>query len=507
MAQASEAPFDEGHAPVAALSDAEQRFDAARRGVGLVLGPVAMAIVLLWPMPGLSPEAHRLAGIVMLVVVWWVTEAIPIPITALVGPALTVVFGVADTTAAFAPFADPLIFLFIGSFVISRGVIEHGLDRRMAMALLSVPAIGGSFARTRMAVVFIVVMISAWMSNMVVTAMMLPVVLGVLNAQGAGRPNDDRWATQLLLVLAYAASIGGMITPVGAAPNLVTIGLLESTAGIRIGFFTWVAVGAPIALVMAVVLWAAAQWRMPVSGSPRPLAAGGALEHGLWTAGQRNAALAFALAVLLWVLPALLGIVAPDLALTRWVTARVTEPVAAIAAATLLFLLPIDWRRRQFTLGWSQASQIDWGTILLLGGGFSLARLMFQTGLAARLADTLVAVSGAESLWAITAMATAIGVLISELTSNTAATSMLVPVVISICSAAGVNPVAPAIGTCLGASLALMLPISTPSNAIVYGTGMVPIRSMIRLGILMDVLGYVVILVGLWILCPLLGLV
>jgi sodium-dependent dicarboxylate transporter 2/3/5 len=257
---------------------------------------------------------------------------------------------------------------------------------------------------------------------------------------------------------------------------------------------------------MGALLFLAASLWSRLSGSPAAMAADPGMPRAEWTRGQCNAALAFVAAVLLWVVPSLLGIIAPGTALTKWVTARVTEPVAAVVAATLLFLLPLDWSRRRFTIGWSQAAQIDWGTILLLGGGFSLGRLMFRTGLAERIANRLIDVSGAESLWAITAMATAIGVVMTELTSNTAATNMLVPVVISICSVAGVSPVPPAIGTCLGASLAFMLPISTPSNAIVYGTGMVPIRSMIGFGIVMDVLGYAVILLGLWILCPLLGL-
>jgi sodium-dependent dicarboxylate transporter 2/3/5 len=487
--------------PAAALSEVEQQFDARRRAVGLWLGPAALVTLLACPMPGLSLEAHRLAAIVALVVVWWVTEAIPIPVTALVGPTLAVIFGVADTADAFVPFADPLIFLFIGSFILSRAVVDHGLDRRIATALLSMPAVGATFTRTRVAVGCIVVAVSAWMSNMVVTAMMLPVALGVLNTQGAARS-----ATNLLLVLAYSASIGGMITPVGAAPNLVTIGLLDSTAGVRIGFFTWVAVALPISLTMTAVLFMAAAWWLPVPGMPALRLGHVERQPTRWTSGQRNAAVAFAVAVVLWVAPSLLGVVAPGAALTVWATARVTEPIAAMVAATLLFLLPVDWSRRRFTLTWSQAAQIDWGTILLLGGGFSLGRLMFTTGLAERIAQSLVATSGAESLWAITATATAIGILMTELTSNTAATNMMVPVVISICTVAGVSPVPPAIGTCLGASLAFMLPISTPSNAIVYGTGMVPIRSMISFGIVMDVLGYFVILLGLWVLCPLLGL-
>jgi sodium-dependent dicarboxylate transporter 2/3/5 len=183
----------------------------------------------------------------------------------------------------------------------------------------------------------------------------------------------------------------------------------------------------------------------------------------------------------------------------------VDEAIAAVVGATLLFLLPVDWSRRQFTMNWTEASKIDWGTILLLGGGFSLGKMMFTTGLAAHLAGNLIAFSGAETLWTITAVATLLGIALTELTSNTAATSMLVPVVISVCVAAGVDPLAPAIGTCLGASLAFMLPISTPSNAMVYGTGLVPIGTMVRRGLVLDLIGFFIIQIGLWILVPFVG--
>jgi sodium-dependent dicarboxylate transporter 2/3/5 len=188
------------------------------------------------------------------------------------------------------------------------------------------------------------------------------------------------------------------------------------------------------------------------------------------------------------------------------VVSRLDEAVVAVMAAVLLFVLPIDWRTRQFTLDWRQAASIDWGTILLFGGGLSLGRLMFETGLAAAVGTSLVEMSGATSLWSITALAIVLGVVLTEIASNTAAANMLVPVVISISQAAGVSPIPPALGACLAASLAFMLPISTPPNAIVYGTGLVPIRAMLGFGVIMDVLGALVIFAGLRILCPLLGL-
>jgi sodium-dependent dicarboxylate transporter 2/3/5 len=487
------------------LSESERRFDLLRRGVGLLAGPLALVLVLLLPMPELSSEAHRLAAIATLVVVWWITEAIPIPITALFGIALAVVFGVAAPAVAFAPFADPIIFLFIGSFILSRAIVVHGVDARFAAAVLAIPVVGRSFTATCVAVMALIALISAWMSNMVATAMMLPVLLAILRTEahsGVGSPAVSR---TMLLVLAYAASIGGMITPVGAAPNLITIGLLDSLANTRITFLTWVAIGLPISFVMIVLLLAVARMKLPALRHAQAERLDRGSTPGKWLPGQLNASIAFATTVVLWVLPGILSSLAPDAPLTEFFVTRINEAVAAIVGATLLFVLPVDWPRRQFTIGWAEASKIDWGTILLLGGGFSLGRMMFDTGLAAHLAEGIIRISGSETLWTITAIATLIGIILTELTSNTAATSMLVPVVISICIAAGVDPVAPAIGTCLGSSLAFMLPISTPSNAIVYGTGLVPLGAMIRFGILMDILGFFVIQIGLWILVPLLG--
>jgi sodium-dependent dicarboxylate transporter 2/3/5 len=186
--------------------------------------------------------------------------------------------------------------------------------------------------------------------------------------------------------------------------------------------------------------------------------------------------------------------------------ARLDEGAVALVAASLLFILPVNWRERRFTITWGQASRIDWGTILLFGGGLSLGRLMFTTGLAERIGRALVAASGAESLWALTAVMTGVAILTTEIASNTAATNMLVPVAVAIAGAAGVSPIPPAMAVAFGASMAYMLPISTPPNAIVYGSGMVPVTAMIRFGLLLDIVAFAVIVAGLRLMCPVLGL-
>ena len=491
-----------------AVSKAEERFERWRQTIGLFAGPAAFAIVWALPFATMSAQAHRLAAVVSLVVVWWVSEAIPIPATALVGSALTVLMGIASAQDAYAPFASPTIFLFMGSFMIGRAASEHGLDRRLAVSVLSIGAVRGNVARIRLAMAGLCLVVSAWMSNTATTAMMLPVALGVLTATRATRGPDRRYASGFMLMVAYAASIGGLMTPVGSPPNLITLGLLERTVGIRINFFSWMLVMIPIALAMAAAMFALDRFWFPPPGEARTLPASYVRHQQTndpWTRGQRNCAIAFLTAVVLWITPGVVALAGYDQTpVGRLLAARLDEAVVAVIAASLLFLLPTDWGTRRFTLGWRAASQIDWGTILLFGGGLSLGRLMFTTGLAEHVGRALVAASGAESLWAVTAISVAVGIALTEITSNTAATNMLVPVVLSICQVERLNPVAPALGACVGASMAFMLPISTPPNAIVYGTGLVPITTMIRFGVAMDIVAFFIVLGGLRLLCPLL---
>ncbi len=493
-----------------AFSEQEQRFERARRTVGFFAGPLVFLLVRLLPLHELGPEAHRLAAVVALVVLWWVTEPIPIPATALIGAALMVVTGVTSAQAAFAPFASPTIFLFMGSFLIAEALAVHGLDRRVASWLLSLPWVGRSAGRTRIAFGLLAAVLSAWMSNTATTAMLLPVAMGILAGRATPAGGGASLSRGLLLTLAYSASIGGVATPVGTPPNLIAIGMLETLAHVEVDFFRWMAVGVPISTGMYLALVWLMRWLYPLtepaaeqsSAPAAPLA-----DLGPWGRAQTNCLIAFGLAIVLWVTPGIIALAQGTTSpLYKWFSARLDEGVVALLAAGLLFVLPVDWRRRQFTLSWREATRIDWGTILLFGGGLALGHQMFETGLAGRIGHALVAVSGAESLWTITAVVTIVAVLTTEITSNTAATNMLAPVAVAIAQAAGVSPVPPTMGVALGASLAYMLPISTPPNAIVYGTGRVPITDMIKAGLLLDVLSVLVVLITLRLLCPLLGL-
>jgi sodium-dependent dicarboxylate transporter 2/3/5 len=495
------------------ISAAEERFERSRRTVALVLGPALFGLVLALPMPGSSAAAHRLAAVMVWVVVYWVGEPIPIPATALLGPVLCILLGVGEPVAVFAPFANPVVFLFIGSFILAEAMIQHGLNERIALSILSRTWLLARPHRLILTVGIIPLVLSMWISDSATTAMIYPIVLGMLGAVGGSKDDSQskRFATRLLLTISYAALIGGTGTPVGTPPNLIGIGMLSKLCGVRILFFQWMLLAVPILLVLAVCMFLVLGVTQPVRLGE--LAGSHAFirqrrrELGAWTRGQVNTLVAFALAVCLWVAPGIVATVrGPEAPLYKFFERHIPEGVASLVAALLLFLLPTEWRARRFTLSWADAARIDWGTILLFGGGLSLGSMMFTTGLADSFGRGLIALSGVDGVWGLTAVAVASAILLTEMTSNTATASMLVPVVIALAHTLEVSPVPPTIGVCLGASMAFMLPVSTPSNAIVYGSGRVPITTMLRSGLLLDLCSFVVILGGLRLLCPLLGL-
>lgn len=475
------------------------RFERWRKTAGLLAGPALALPVFLLPFPALSAEAHRLAAVVVLVMTFWLTEAIPIPVTALLGVALSILLGIAPAPKALSAFGDPVIFLFIGSFMLAQALQVHGVDRRIAYGLLAHPWVGGSTLRTLWTLGLVTGGLSMWMSNTACTAMLFPVALAIARTTAELVPGSTaRYTTGLLLMLAYAASVGGLATPVGTPPNLIGIALIEQGLGVRIGFFQWMLFGVPLSLALFLVLYGivVVLWRPEVRAIPgqRERMRQSREALGPMTPGERNSLLAFATAVVLWVLPGLVGLAFGQAhPAAKLLAERLPEGAAALLAAGLLFVLPTNWRQREFTLRWSQAVQIDWGTVLLFGGGIALGRMMFDTGLAASVGHGLLALLGLQSPLALTGAATGIATLMSETSSNTASANMVVPVMLSMAKTVGAAGVTVAVAATLGASLGFMLPISTPPNAIVYGSGAVRLIDMVKTGLLLDLCGVLLV--------------
>ncbi len=480
-----------------------------RQRIGLYAAPVLALLVYLNPFSSLPASAHTLSAILVWVVVSWATEAIPLAVTSLVGAALCIAMGLGSAKDVLATFAHPIIFLFIGSFFLAEAFVVHGLDRRFAVWLLSRKRITARPVGIFGVMGFATAVLSMWISNTAAVAIMVPIALGLLSTIRGSRKEPGAHEPGVLLLLAYGSAAGGIATMIGTPPNIIGVGLLSQQAGISISFFDWMAIGLPLAGALWLGIAAVLFWLHPL---PRAFPDLGehlrTLRHREepWTRGQRNTCIALMLAVGCWVGPGLLGVaVGRDAEVVTFINARLPKEMVPIFAAGLLFVLPLNFKAGEFTLSWSQAANINWGTILLFGGGLTFGHLMVQTHLAGIIGESLVALLGSNTLWTLTAVAIGTALVITEIVSNTASTSMLVPVVISIATAAGVSPVPPTLGVCLGASLAFMMPVATAPNAIVYGTGFIPLPNMLRAGVCLNIIGAGLVWLTLRLLCPLMG--
>ncbi|MFO7565331.1 MAG: SLC13 family permease [Enhygromyxa sp.] len=532
-----------GQAP-ASTSTAEQRFDQIRARIGAFAAPLVLLGLLLLPMPGLSPEAHRLAAIGGMTVVLWISEAIPLAVAALLAPALAVALHVAPAQQAFAAFGHPLIFLFLGGFMLAEALAVQGFDRRAALWLLSRDLLDGSPSRAMVAVAVTAFCFSMWINNTATTAMMIPIVIGLCTsirrlcpADPEVRARQRRFEEGMLITLACAASLGGVCTPIGTAPNMIAIGHLDEFVGLRIDFLQWIGFALPVGLIalagmllLARLHWPPALERVEglTAAVRRDLEALGPIRPG-----ERRAVAVFGIAIAGWLAPSLLRMsLGQDAPITAWAQRALPESVVALLAASLLFVLPsgegddLDdarYRDAEKTQGegtevaeldrgkggrwtplltWKRATTIDWGTLFLLGGGLALGELTVATGLAQAIGDVVGAKlgSGAPPL-VLLFVVTALALYLTELVSNTATTNMMLPVVLPLATRAGVDPVPVSLAVTLAASFAFMLPVSTPPNAIVYGSGLVRLPTMVRFGARLDLMGLILLVaVATWLL-------
>ncbi len=486
------------------VKEAEQAFDRKRRTIGLFGAPLLAVLVFLTPMDGLTLEAHKLLAIMVLVALWWITEPVPIPVTSLIGPTLAVITGVVPVGAAFAAFANPMIFLFMGGFILAKAMMSHSLDKRFAYWLLSRSWVGSNPKRIFLAIGLAAALCSGWVSNTATAAMMFPICLGLLNSikemfAANGRTidlNEYKYATGLMLMTAYSCSIGGVLTPIGTPPNLIMLGFLGQMADIHVSFFQWMVWGFIAMVCYFIIAYIVLSHMFPadvdrIDGAEEFIRARIA-ELGSWTRAQKNTLMAFFVAVALWITPGFLSIAfgAADPLLNLY-NRLFPEAVAAMAGALLLFILPVNFSKREFTLTWKEAMEgIEWGTLILFGGGLAMGGMMYKTGLSNWVGDLIVSSMGGEpSQVVMVAIFSVMALLLSELTSHTAATNMIGPLAITAAVSAGVSPIPVSVGIALSASLGFMLPVSTPPNAIVYASGYIPITKMIRTGVYIDFIG------------------
>lgn len=501
------------------LSPREERFEKGRRTIGLFLAPLLTVVFFVLPLD--IPREQQVLGAVLLgVIALWISEAVPIPIGGLLGVAVAVFLGVAPVDDVLGPFGSSTIFTFIGAFILAQAMLKHGVARRFAFRILA--RAGRSTTGVILAFGAITCLLSAFVSNTATVAMLLPTAIGILSViakllQQRGDVDADfdpqrlRVGAALMLMLAYGASVGGLLTPVGSPPNLIGRGLIEEATGERISFGQWMAMAIPICLVMFLLL-ALIMLRL---NKPEIKRIDGVAEYvasereklGSLSRAEKNTLIAFAVTVTLWILPGVVALITgTESNVYEFVSDRLDEGVVAVFGASLLFLLPTDWQSREFTLRWKDAAEIDWGTIILFGTGIIFGSLISSTGLAETIGTSVNDALGLTSSVAITIFAVLLAIIVSETTSNTASAAVVVPIVIPVAVAAGVNPFVPALAATFAASFGFMLPVSTPQNAIVYGSGVVPITKMIRSGVTFDIAGAILIIILLPLMISLLGL-
>ena len=495
------------------LSPKEEAFEKWRKRAGFFFGPLIFFAIYLAPLE-LAPQAQSLAAIISLVITLWICESLPMPISAVMGAALAVFLEVAPAKDIFAPFADPLMFLFVGSFMLARGIFLHNLDKRFAYGVLSLKFIGARPARILFAFGAVTAFISGWISNTATTAMMFAIGMSIITflinqEKETGIKINRNYATAMMLITSFAASIGGLATPIGTPPNVIGLGFIRKVLGAEITFFEWMMIGAPIVLVLFLFLFAYLNFLAPagvkeINGAAEMIAREKA-KLGKWTRAQKSTVFAFSVAIGLWVLSGLVALFAGETsALYKAVSTRVPEAVGAIVGASLLFLLPGNAKGEK-AITWEEAVKIDWGVIPLYGGGFALGVLALNTGLAESVGKGLTSLLPVSGEFGLLVAAVVVAVMLSETSSNTASANMVVPVVIAIAQAQGVDPLIPAIGATMAASLGFMLPVSTPCNAIVYGSGYIPLMKMVKYGILLDIFGAIVIITMLTLMRPFIG--
>ncbi|MBP5196097.1 MAG: DASS family sodium-coupled anion symporter [Bacteroidaceae bacterium] len=489
---------------------AERPTRELRKTIGTVIGPLAAIIIWFTPIESLSDAAHHLLAVMTLVAIWWVTEPVPIPVTSLMGPTLCVATGIAPVEDAFKDFANPMIFLFLGGFMLAKGMMVNGLDKRIAYGIMSMKWVGDSPRHIFLAIGIACMLCSGWISNTATAAMMFPISLGLLQTirdmmAANGKIIDlsnYKYATGLMLMTAYACSIGGVMTPIGTPPNIIMLGFLTQLAPNApvVSFFQWMTWGIVAMIIYfilaSVVLW----WMFPADVNHIEGAQNFIRECrnslGKWTRAQKNTVIAFCVAVALWVAPSVIMLIyRQDSDVMKFYDSHFPEAIGGMIGALLLFLLPADTKTWKPTMNWKDGvAGVDWGTLLLFGGGLSMGAMMYTTGLTNWVGNGIRDVMGSNpSEWVFVGVFCTVALLLSELTSHTASTNLIAPIAISTAISVGFSPIPVAIGIALSSSLGFMMPVSTPPNAIVYASGYVPITKMIKSGVIIDAIGILLV--------------
>ena len=454
--------------------------------IGLILGPALFVLTLLFIHPkGLSPEANAVLASTLWIAVWWITEAIPIAVTSLLPIILfplTGALSVAETTASFG---HRYIFLYVGGFILAIAIERWNLHRRIALTIIDL--IGTNIKSIILGFMIATAFLSMWISNTATSVMMLPIGMAIIS-QLRDNPqtieNENRiFGKALMLAIAYSASIGGMATLIGTPPNLVLAGIVQETYGIEITFSKWIFFGLPISILLLFICWSyltnfAFSFQQKSFPGGRNEIARQLEALGKISFEEKIVLAVFSLTAIAWISRSFL--------LSKLVP-TIDDTIIAMIAAVALFLLPASRSANRPIITWEEAVKLPWGILLLFGGGLALAQGFKTSGLAVWIGNQMTLLQGVSLLLLLFILIAAVNFL-TEITSNLATTAMLLPILAPLALSIDVHPYLLMVGATVAASCAFMLPVATPPNAVVFGSGYLKIPDMVRAGIWMNLL-------------------
>lgn len=471
--------------------------------IGLVLGPVVFLILLLLPNPpGLNPEAWKVLAVAAFMLIWWVTEAVPLAVAALLPLVLLPLLAVQPINARGYPagigealdigdvspaYASPIVFLFMGGFMIALAMERWGLHRRIALNIVKLT--GTNADGILLGFMLATAALSMWISNTATTVLMLPIALSVINLLLDDQEDiEDKgmrnFALSMMLGIAYAANIGGTATIIGTPPNVVFAGIMEEQFGVQVSFAQWMIFGLPFALLLLgltffFIVKVLHPNRLGEFEGAQEIIAREVKRLGPISRGEIRTLAVFLLTALLWIFRVPVSKLLPE-------GVDFSDAGIAMFATVLLFIVPVDFRKNQFVLSWRDTEKLPWGILLLFGGGLSLAAALNDTGLIKLIGDQFSSMEEASFL--IILGLAAVSLFLTEIMSNVALVVVFLPVVGAIALGADLNLLQVCIPVTLAASCAFMLPMSTPPNAIVFASGHLKVSQMVRAGLILNII-------------------
>ena len=481
-------------------NDAEKSYTKAQL-IGLILGPLLFASILIFFSPeGMSHEAKSVLAVTLWVAIWWVTEAIPIPVASLLPIILLPITGALDSNTVTAAYGNDIIFLFLGGFFIATAMEKWNLHKRMALAIIAV--IGSSTQRILLGFMIATGFLSMWVSNTAAVMMMIPMGLAITAQVGSalkGKPEEKeipRFEKALIFGIGYAGTIGGLGTLIGTPPNIILAAQVQELFDIEISFASWMMVAIPIVIIMLFSTWfylGRFAFKMTIQGLPggKKVIKEERDALGKMTYEEKMVAIVFSVTAFLWISREFIWIhIFPDL----------KDGMIAIFATALLFTIPAIKKSR--ILEWKDSKEIPWGILLLFGGGLAIAAGFRETGLSEWIGTQLTVLDGLN-LIVVMALSALLVLVLTEFTSNTATATMILPVLAALALSLDIHPFALMVPAAMAANCAFMLPVGTPPNAIIFGTGKIKIIEMVRVGFIINIFVLLLIITAVYYLLPL----